>query len=791
MLLSLKHQTNKEYAITLDDGDEDSYQARLKSWAEKNYEARTGSSVPSSEEWNMLEEIYLPGNLPDEPIKNGFVVPGAIYADLFKYQRTCVMWLYELRLQKVGGIIGDEMGLGKTIQTIALLASLKRSRMLTRPVLVVCPATLMSQWVREIHDWFPPFRCIMLHTSGTGFSKHVRKKRKFRTISEMNSYRTQKLIQKVVDEGHILVTTYSGLQKNSKWLLPVKWGYVILDEGHKLKNPNAGITMTCKRLRTPHRIILTGTPIQNNLTELWSLFDFIYPGRLGTLPVFEAEFSVPINLGGYANASALEITCAYKSARALRSIIQPYMLRRMKAEVAQDLPKKSEQVLFCKITSVQRELYESFLKSKEVNSIIEGSLHPLFGIDVLRKICNHPCLYSFTSSKAFECSGKMIVLKEILKFWKSGNHKVLLFSQKRKVLNLLEELVKDMGYSYKRMDGMTPVKQRGQLVDKFNQNKDVFIFLLTTKVGGLGINLTGADRVVIFDPDWNPSTDMQARERAWRLGQLRPVIIYRLIVSGTIEEKIYQRQIFKTFLSNKVLKDPKQRRFFRLNDLKDLFSIGKESEKESRPETQGLFEEMRPKVDDDSLISELEGVKKLEPMEQTAPTPQNEGPEANMLDRLINKGMHSSLQHEDIIKNTNPEFVIMEQYAEKMLKSSLAALDASRSKLQSYSISAPTWTGHLGLAGKHSTTPSSSILLEKFKHPEGDEGSTRKTLGVEIRDFLDENQGKVKSSDLVRHFKSNLTKGYSTVFKKLLLEVADFQKEEDVGWWVLKNKYRR
>ncbi|KAF9582018.1 hypothetical protein BGW38_000769 [Lunasporangiospora selenospora] len=422
------------------------------------------------------------------------------------------------------------------------------------------------------------------------------------------------LIDRISSNGHILVTTYAGLRIHAPQLLRKAWSYIVLDEGHKIRNPDAAITLTCKQFRTPHRIILSGTPIQNNLNELWSLFDFVFPGRLGTLPVFQSQFAIPINLGGYANASNIQVQTAYKCAVVLRDLINPYLLRRMKADVASDMPKKSEQVLFCKLTAPQRKAYEDFLKSDALTSIMERKRHALYGIDLVRKICNHADILTRdprmnkrkTGSSSnggsriidtnaededdygdYRKSGKMVVVKALLELWKKENHRVLLFSQTRTMLDILEKFIRKEGYEYRRMDGTTPIQNRMGLVDEFNARDDIYVFLLTTKVGGLGVNLTGANRVIIFDPDWNPSTDVQARERAWRLGQTKEVTIYRLMTSGTIEEKIYHRQIFKQFLTNKILKDPKQKRFFKSHDMADLFKL--EAEDAVGTETGGIF----------------------------------------------------------------------------------------------------------------------------------------------------------------------------------------------------------
>lgn len=332
--------------------------------------------------------------------------------------------------------------------------------------------------------------------------------------------RINELLDRIVNEGHVLVTTYSSIRAYKEYLLPIKWGYAVLDEGHKIRNPDSDITITCKKLKTPHRVILSGTPIQNNLPELWSLYDFVYPGRLGTLPIFKTQFSIPIQIGGYANASNVQVQTAYKCACVLRDFISPYLLRRMKTDVAQQLPKKNEQVLFCKLTVAQKRQYRNYLDSDAVSKILEGKYHVLKGIDVLRKICNHPDILLPDEAKKSSSygspskSGKLLVVESLLKMWKSQGHRVLLFCQTRQMLDIVERFVStcqisnsngggvQVGYKYMRMDGNTPISNRSSLVDTFNSDTSFFVFLLTTKVGGLGVNLTGANRVVIYDPDW-------------------------------------------------------------------------------------------------------------------------------------------------------------------------------------------------------------------------------------------------------------------------------------------------
>jgi len=372
----------------VDDGDEYLYQIRLKNWVKRRSELRKKTEETTNEK-NDKEEWFKPHpTIPDAVLNSKFKLPGDIYPSLFDYQKTCVQWLWELYSQKTGGIIGDEMGLGKTIQIISFLAGLHYSGLLEKPVLVVVPATVMNQWVNEFHRWWPPLRCVILHSIGSGMGKNaVQSEEKIEAFLEttdpssvrsdsfkgINSQiRAKEIIDTVMEKGHVLVTTYVGLRIYSKYILPREWGYVVLDEGHKIRNPDLDISLTCKQIKTYNRIILSGTPIQNNLIELWSLFDFIFPGRLGTLPVFEQQFSVPINMGGYANASNVQVQTGYKCAVILRDLISPYLLRRLKSDVAQDLPKKNEMVLFVKLTQYQQDLYEKFLNSEDLHAILKG-----------------------------------------------------------------------------------------------------------------------------------------------------------------------------------------------------------------------------------------------------------------------------------------------------------------------------------------------------------------------------------------------------------------------------------
>ncbi|RCI03157.1 hypothetical protein CU098_000671, partial [Rhizopus stolonifer] len=883
-----------------DDGSEEHYQKRLDDWIYQRKTMRYRVTHPDisleeiKEKLNQTpmddEEQFKPHPHFEDVTFDDFKVPGELWDCLFDYQKTCVQWLWELHRQQVGGILGDEMGLGKTIQIIAFLSGLYYSKLLGpgQPTMIVCPATVMKQWVQEFHKWWPPLRVAILHASGTGVKyayhdqedielydsadeeevyepdrrgKQAKRPKKSSTrsiLSTKTGRNAAALVDYYIQQGGILITTYSGVQSYREILLKHKWGYVVLDEGHKIRNPDSITTLAIKQFKTPHRIILSGTPIQNNLKELWSLFDFIFPGRLGTLPVFQTQFSVPIGIGGYANATNVQVQTAYKCACMLRDLINPYLLRRIKVDVAADLPKKNEQVLFCKLTPPQRKAYLKFIHSKDMDAILERRRQVLFGIDIVRKICNHPDLVDLTlplSDPDYgnpERSGKMVVVRALMKMWKQQHHRVLLFCQTRQMLDILQIMVRNIGYKFLRMDGSTPVHQRMMLVNEFNASPHIFVFLLTTKVGGLGLNLTGADRVILFDPDWNPSTDMQARERAWRLGQKKDVTVYRLMTSGTIEEKIYHRQIYKQFLTNKILKDPKQRRFFDASNLQSLFTLGLEDA--TTTETGELFKgteikhnqkkkkKKRNNDDDQQDLIELEGVHGLE---QYAEQEEEEQHEDHVLQSLFEMtGIQSALQHDQIMDSASHDTVFVEQEATQIAQRAVAALKESRRQRRQMDIGTPTWTGRSGTAGapryflERSATPpaprfgkqfnapigshsapgspqpgavsgfksiqggskaSSSSLLARMRErkamashepPEPNilDNTEREGMIVKIQDYLTQHHGRGTSKDIMDNLGIHISQEQVLIFRKMLQAIAKFQKDQ--GVWVLKEEFR-
>lgn len=603
--LASTSRTKQNIKRIIDDGNKTLYNERIDNWRNclKSCLSGTYDGAYSSADVQYILEGYKDHDENHE-LQNGFCVPNYIWKQLYKYQRTGVKWLWELHQVESGGLLGDEMGLGKTVQIIAFLAGLSKTDCGTwgglGPSIIVAPATVIYQWVSHFHFWYPHLRVAVLHHSGSHSGNH------------------NKLIRDLHSSHGVLLITYAGIVKYIKDLLLKKWHYIILDEGHKIRNPNTQVSKLVKKFNTPHKLLITGSPMQNSLQELWSLFDFMRPGLLGTHTAFMDHFAVPITQGGYANATEYQEATALEIAKALKNIITPYMLRRTKAEVQDHihLPEKNEQVLFCALTKEQRDLYMGYLMSSTVRSILDKDskfgdplrARVLVALSTLRKICNHPDLYLYEAYEENEeidaetfglwkRSGKMSVVHSLLKIWLKQGHRTLIFSQSRAMLCLLEQHLQNHNFKYLKMDGTVSVSNRQNLIKTFNENPEYLVFLATTRVGGLGVNLTGADRVIIYDPDWNPATDNQAKERAWRIGQQRNVTVYRLLSAGTIEEKIYQRQIFKNFLSNKILIDPNQKNVLTTSTLQGLFTL-EDLNCEGDTETAALFKHTKVNLTD-------------------------------------------------------------------------------------------------------------------------------------------------------------------------------------------------
>ncbi|KAI0242245.1 DNA repair protein rhp26 [Massospora cicadina] len=557
-----------------DDSDPILYRKRLQGWIEVRRSHRNSAIE--------ISELEAPHPLyPDKELAEA-LLPGEIFKDLMGYQVAGVAWFLKLFSWRQGGVLADEMGLGKTIQAIAFLASLYYSGKLAKPSLVVCPATLTQQWVQELHRWWPPLRVINLHS---GAKAGVRKKG-----SRMRAY-----VEPDFEKGVVFMASYEGFVAYGADFARMGWGCVILDEGHKISNPDTKISKATKLFETPYRYILSGTPIQNKLKELWSIYDFVRPGLLGSQEEFDKRIARSIELTGSKGEDDCDRQLAAACARVLRSVIKNNLLRRLKSDVAKELPKKSEQVVYCQLRPKQRQAYIDYLNSEQCRMILANKLNHMVGISTLRKISNHPdliyhkCKHQVLPPNRenyghYKASGKTRVLDGLLHLWKDQGHRVLIFCQTIQTMEIIQgmgffdgklllnlRLSQDPSHQLIAMNGNTPVNKRMAMVDRFNTDDSIFAFLLTTRTGGQGLNLTGADRVVIFDPDWNPTADLQALSRAWRLGQSKEVFIYRLLAAGTIEERVHHLQLYKQVLSDRILKDPQQKLLFR-NHTNDLFA---------------------------------------------------------------------------------------------------------------------------------------------------------------------------------------------------------------------------
>lgn len=479
------------------------------------------------------------------------------------------------------------------------------------------------------------------------------------------------------------------------------------------------------------------------------------------------------------------------------------------------MPGKTEQVLFCRLTPKQRSLYTEYLRSDEVMGVMRGSVQLLKAVTVLRKICNHPDLLigpggdfvlddESSSSSEDECynqenladrSGKLQVLSKILPLWHKQGHKVIIFTQWRKMLSIIEQFVNIQGWKYARLDGNTNIAARQTLVDRFNLDSTYFIMLMTTRTGGVGLNITGANRVLLYDPDWNPQTDAQARERAWRFGQTREVTVYRLITAGTIEEKIYQRQIFKTALTNQVLQDPKQRRLFSQRDLKDLFTL-KADTNDSTTETGEITKGLG--VVEINAIAEQTNHEYGDEQPPGEPSDNNNTLEAVMK----SKGICGVFDH-DFVENSSfkkkPLSVVeMEENARKEATRAALAIKESAGNQDRFM---PTWTGSAEtkpFGGGSKTMASSTSLLANLQNKRQQIASGGKPLSygimqdsdsallTRIRKYIGRMMSKgdgPTTRDLLAEF-TDIPDCHASSFRSLLKSVAFIKN----GRWVFKKR---
>ncbi len=430
------------------------------------------------------------------------------------YQRQGVAWLQFLRENKFGGILADEMGLGKTLQTLAFIDSRHTNRELSGPVLIVCPTSLVFNWVAEAKKFTPGLKVVALHGAG----RHDR----FEDIPQSN----------------LVITSYALIRRDAERYREFEFDTLVLDEAQHIKNRQTQNAQAVKALRTAHRLVLTGTPMENSVLDLWSIFDFLMPGYLGSATDFRERYEQPITRDKDEAVQA-------RLGRRLR----PFILRRLKTEVAKDLPAKLEQVSFCELTDEQAEIYRQVLavSRKEVmdavgaQGLAKSKMVVLNALLRLRQICCDLRLLKLENAEfTDDSSGKLAMFGELLEEAMDGGHRVLVFSQFVSMLTLLKDKLTAEQVEFCYLDGATT--NRGAVVEKFQANAAIPVFLISLKAGGVGLTLTGADTVVHFDPWWNPAVEDQATDRAHRIGQTRVVTSYKLISRGTVEEKILTLQ---------------------------------------------------------------------------------------------------------------------------------------------------------------------------------------------------------------------------------------------------------
>ncbi|KAM6910575.1 DNA repair and recombination protein RAD54B [Xenentodon cancila] len=525
------------------------------------------------------------------------VVDPYLTTHLRPHQRDGLLFLYECvmgmrAVGRCGAILADEMGLGKTLQSVALSWTLLKQgpyggRPVAKRVLVVTPGSLVQNWKAEFNKWLGRER-----------------------ISVFTVDQDHRIEQFVLSPLHtVLVISYEMLLRCLDQIQKVEFCLIICDEGHRLKNSSIKTSSALSSLSCVRRVILTGTPVQNDLQEFYAIIEFVNPGILGSTTAFRKVYEEPILRSRQPSSTEEERVLGAERAAELSRLTGMFILRRTQEIINQYLPPRLDWTLFCKPSSLQQELYQHLLCHRVFRSCLQGSTQThthLACITALKKLCNHPGLLHVTvkertdggsvesslyegladlfpessSSGGFDMadSGKLLVLSDLLTAIRqlSPSDRVVVVSNYTQTLDLLQDLCVRMGYTFCRLDGHTPTSQRQRLVDGFNSPySQNFLFLLSSKAGGVGLNLIGASHLVLYDIDWNPANDIQAMARVWRDGQKKIVHIYRLLTAGTIEERIFQRQVSKQGLSGTVVDMGKgaEHTNFSVSELRDLFSL--------------------------------------------------------------------------------------------------------------------------------------------------------------------------------------------------------------------------
>ncbi|XP_051748809.1 probable global transcription activator SNF2L1 [Ctenopharyngodon idella] len=450
------------------------------------------------------------------------------------YQIRGLNWMISLYENGINGILADEMGLGKTLQTIALLGYLKHYRNIPGPHMVLVPKSTLHNWMNEFKRWVPTLKAVCLIGNKDDRAAFIRD-------------------VMMPGEWDVCVTSYEMVIREKSVFKKFNWRYLVIDEAHRIKNEKSKLSEIVREFKTTNRLLLTGTPLQNNLHELWSLLNFLLPDVFNSASDFDSWFDTNNCLGDQ------------KLVERLHAVLRPFLLRRIKAEVEKSLPPKKEVKIYLGLSKMQREWYTRILM-KDIDILNSaGKMDKMRLLNILmqlRKCCNHPYLFDgaepgppyTTDTHLVINSGKMVALDKLLPKVQEQGSRVLIFSQMTRVLDILEDYCMWRGFEYCRLDGNTPHEAREQAIDAFNApNSSKFIFMLSTRAGGLGINLATADVVILYDSDWNPQVDLQAMDRAHRIGQKKPVKVFRLITDNTVEERIVERAEMKLRLDSIVI----------------------------------------------------------------------------------------------------------------------------------------------------------------------------------------------------------------------------------------------
>lgn len=461
--------------------------------------------------------------------------PPFVNGDMRDYQIAGLNWLVSLHENGISGILADEMGLGKTLQTISFIAYLRHVCEIPGPHLIAVPKSTLDNWKREFEMWTPDINVLVLQ--GDKDERH-------RLINE-----------RLLDEDFdVCITSYEVVLREKSHLKKFAWEYIIVDEAHRIKNEESSLSQIIRVFHSRNRLLITGTPLQNNLHELWSLLNFLLPDVFGDSTVFDQWFS---------NQESDQDTIVQQ----LHRVLRPFLLRRVKSDVEKSLLPKKELNLYVPMSDMQVKWYQKILE-KDIDAVNgaagnrESKTRLLNIVMQLRKCCNHPYLFEgaepgppyTTDEHLVFNAGKMVVLDKLLTRMKKQGSRVLIFSQMSRVLDILEDYCVFRDHSYCRIDGTTSHEDRISAIDEYNKpGSDKFVFLLTTRAGGLGINLTAADIVVLYDSDWNPQADLQAMDRAHRIGQTKQVVAFRFVTEKAIEEKVLERAAQKLRLDQLVI----------------------------------------------------------------------------------------------------------------------------------------------------------------------------------------------------------------------------------------------